>query len=81
MSANHSVSPNSDESGKQSLYPDGDSDCHGNLIICSLTQCQPSLKISCKSIWKFLHRVANKRTNNDDYVALMEVNIFILNVN
>jgi len=31
-----SVSPNSDESRKQSLYPDGDPDRHQNLIICSL---------------------------------------------
>jgi len=28
-----SVSPNSDESGKQSLYSDGDPDHHRNLII------------------------------------------------
>jgi len=31
-----SVSPNSDEFRKQSLYPDGDPDHHQNLIICSL---------------------------------------------
>jgi len=36
-----SVSPNSDESGKQSLHPDGDPDRHQNLIICSLADCQP----------------------------------------
>ena len=36
-----SVSSNSDESGKQSLYPDGDPDCYRNLIICSVSHCQP----------------------------------------
>jgi len=55
------ISPNSDKSGKQSLYPDGDPDHHQNLIICSLAQCQPSVKISCKSIWKFLRKVANRQ--------------------
>jgi len=33
------------------------------LIICSLAHCQPSLKISCKSVWKFLRKVANKHTD------------------
>jgi len=58
-----SVSPNSDESDKQSLYPDGDPDGHQNLIVCSVAHCQPSLKISCKSVRKFLHKVANKETD------------------
>ena len=40
-----------------------DLDCHQNLIICSLAHCHPSLKISCKSIWKFLCKVANRQTN------------------
>jgi len=31
-----------------------------NLTICSLAHCQPSLKISCKSVCKFLCKVANK---------------------
>jgi len=31
-----SVSPNSDESGKQSLCPDGEPDRHQNLVTCSL---------------------------------------------
>jgi len=35
-----SVFPNSDESGKQSLYLDGDPDLHQNLIVCSLAHCQ-----------------------------------------
>ena len=43
------ISQYSDESGKQSLYQDGDPDRHQNLIICSLADCQPSLKILCKS--------------------------------
>jgi len=51
-----SVSPNSDESGKQSLYPDGDPDRHQ-------THCQPYLKLSCKSVQKFLDKVADKQTN------------------
>ena len=52
-----------DESGKQFLYPDGDMDRHQNLIISSLAHAQPSLKILCKSIWKFLRKVANKQTD------------------
>jgi len=60
---------NSDESGKQSLYPDGDVDRHQNVIICSLAHCQRSLQISCRSVWSFLRKVANKQsdkqTNND----------------
>jgi len=38
-------------------------DRHQNLIICSPVHCQPSLKISCKSVWKFLCRVANRQTD------------------
>jgi len=60
-----SISANSDESGKQSLHPDSDPDRHQNLISCSLAHCQPSLKISCKSVPKFLHKVANKQTNRE----------------
>ena len=71
--------PNSDESGKQSLYPEGDPDRHQNLITCSVAHCQPSLKISCKSVRKFLRKVANRetdiQTDNDDYISsLAEVN-------
>jgi len=36
-----------------------DPDRHQTLIICSLAHFQPSLKISCKCIWKFLHKVDN----------------------
>jgi len=57
------MSPNSDETGKQSLYPDGDPDRHQNLIICLLAHCQPFLKISCKSVQKFLRKVANRQTD------------------
>jgi len=59
------VSPNSDESGKQSLYPDGDLDREQNLIILFIGHCQPSLKISCKSVLKFLlrNRQTDKQTN------------------
>jgi len=41
-----------------------DLDCHQNLIICSLVHCQPFLKISCKSVQKFLHKIAQRQTNN-----------------
>jgi len=63
-----------------------DPDRHQNLIICSLAHCQPSLKISCKSVWKFLHKVANRQTdrqtNKDNYItSLAEVIIFFQNVN
>jgi len=49
-----------------------DSDRHQNLIICSLAHCQPSLKISCKSVGKFLRKVADRQTNkqtNDNYIT------------
>ena len=42
-----------------------DPDCHQNLIICSLARCQPSLKISCKSVRSFLRKVANRQTDKD----------------
>jgi len=41
--------------------------------ICSLAHCQPSLKISCKSVQKILRKVANRQTsrqkNNDHYIS------------
>ena len=40
-----------------------DPDRHQNLDICSLAHCQPSLKISCKSVHKFLRKVANRQTD------------------
>ena len=36
---------------------------HQHSKICSLVHCQPSLKISCKSVQQFLHKVANRQTN------------------
>jgi len=42
---------------------------HQNLIICSLAHCQPFLKISCKSVQTFSPKVANRQTNNDDYIS------------
>jgi len=54
-----SVSPISDEPGKQSLYPDGDLD--QNLIIYSLAHCQHSLKISYKSVR--LRKVGDRQTD------------------
>ena len=73
-----SVSPNNDEYGKQSLYPDGDPNRHLNTNICSLAHCQPSLTISGKSVRKFLRYVATKQTdrqtNNDQNItSLAEV--------
>ena len=59
-----------------------DPDRPRNLIICSLAYCQPSLKISCKSVQKFLHKVANrqtdKQTNSDDYMCSMAEEIINL---
>jgi len=43
-----------------------DPDRHQNLIISllpSVAHCQPSLKISCKSVRKLLRKVANRQTN------------------
>ena len=57
-----SVSPNSDKSRKHSLYTDGDSDRHQHLIAYSLAHCQPFLKISCKSVWKLVRKIANRQT-------------------
>jgi len=42
-----------------------DPDRHQNLIICSLAHCQPSLKISHKSVQKFLRKVADRQTNRE----------------
>jgi len=44
-------------------HPDPDSDSHQNLIICSVAHCQPSMKILCKSVPKFLCKDANRQTN------------------
>jgi len=38
-----------------------DPDLHQNLIISSFPICQPSLKISCKSVRKFVRKVANRQ--------------------
>jgi len=56
-----------------------DPDRHQNLTVCSLARCQPSLKISCKSVLKFLRKVAkrqtNTQTNHDENInSLAEVN-------
>jgi len=42
-----------------------DPDRHQNLIICSLAHCQPSVKISCKSVQNFLRKVASRQTNEE----------------
>jgi len=40
-----------------------DPDRHQNSIVCSLTHCQPFLKIYCKSVQTFLCKVANRQTD------------------
>jgi len=55
-----SICPNSDESGKQSLYPDGDPDRHQNLIICSLAP----LPTFPENFVRFLHKVANSQSKD-----------------
>jgi len=49
-----------------------DPDRHQNLILCSSAHCQPSLKISCKSVWQFLRKVSNtnRQTNNDENITI-----------
>jgi len=42
-----------------------DPDRHQNLTTCSLAHCQPSLKISCKSVRTSLRKVANRQTNKE----------------
>ena len=55
---------NSDESGKQSLYPDGDSDRHRNLIICLLAHCRPSWKFRANPFERFCAKLlTDKQTN------------------
>jgi len=46
-------------------------DRHQNLIIWSLAHSQPSLRISCKSVPNFLHKVANRQINHDNYVCFL----------
>ena len=32
------------------------------------------MRILCKSVWKFMHKVSNRQRNNDDYItSLAEV--------
>jgi len=40
-----------------------DPDRNQNVTIFSVAHCQPSLKISWKSVWIFLRKVANRQTN------------------
>ena len=59
-----SVSPNSDKSGKQSLYPDGDRDRHQNLIVCSFAQCHFFLKIHANPFGSFCAKLlTDKQTD------------------
>jgi len=57
-----------------------DPDRHQHLIACSLANCQPSLKISCNSVQKFLLKLAkrqtDRQTDNDDCISsLAEIDI------
>jgi len=47
-----------------------DPDRHHNLIIWSLAHCQLSLKIRCKSVGKFLRKVAHKDKKTDKQTIL-----------
>ena len=47
-----------------------------SLITCSLAHCQPSLKISCKSVQKFSAKLltdkqTERQTNNDYYISFL----------
>jgi len=47
-----------------------------------MAHCQPSLKISCKSVRKFLRKVANKQTykqtdNDKNITSFTEVTVWI----
>ena len=44
-----------------------------DLIFCSLAHCQPSLKFSCKSVPKFLRKVANRQTNKQRRLDLFGI--------
>jgi len=50
-------------SAKTRLTWIGDPDRHQSLIVCLLAHCQPSVKISCKSVRTFLRKVANRQTD------------------
>jgi len=67
--------PNSDGSGKQLLYPDGDPDRHRNLIVCLLARCQPSWKFHANPFGSFCLSVSNfnRQTNDKNISSLAEV--------
>ena len=66
------MSPNSDESGKQSLYPGSEPDRHQNLITCSLHGPLPTFSENFMQILSA--RQTDNQTDNDDYISsLMEV--------
>jgi len=54
--------------------------------ICNFGYGQPSLKISCKSVWEFLRKVSNRQTNrqtdrqinNDETLAEVNINYTFL---
>jgi len=54
---------------------------HQNLIVCSSAHCQPFLKISCKSVQKFLRKVANRQTDKQrrKLTSLAEVTTAVIN--
>ena len=44
-----------------------------NLITCSSAHCQPFLKMSCKSDWKFLRKVDNRKWQNKTITCMAQV--------
>jgi len=78
MSANHSPYLPSDESGKRFLYPDGDPDCHQNLIVFNWPIAKFPWTFHANPFGSFCVKLlTDRQTNNDDYVSsLAEVIIF-----
>ena len=64
---------------KQSPYPDGDPDCHQNLIVCSLAHCQLPWKFYANPFGSFCAKLlTDRQTGNDDYISsLAEVKTFL----
>jgi len=56
-----SVSPNSDESGKQSLYPDGDPDRQQNLIVCASAIANLPWKFRANAFGRFSAKLLTNR--------------------
>ena len=58
-----------------------DPDRHQNLTICLMAYWQSSLKIPCKSIWKFLRKLLrDKQTDNDENITFLADVITIITI-